>query len=878
MTRLLEDAMNLMKRNLATLLLLGAFAMVTGNLCALVKSPPEKAILPNGLRVIVVEDRSLPVVAAGIIFNTYPYYLNNSNAGIGKIYRSLIESSDLADETRFDFNARLESVGIINEFGGGQEMFYAACNGNAESLDVILDSLHKIAFNLKPSEADFSRAKDETLRFVKSAQRFPKTTGLMEKLIWKDLYPHLTVESHGPINEEKLAGSQFADIKNFVASVFVPNNAVLVIIGDVQASEVFKASLQKFGEQQAATVTTESPAIQPAVAKSRKTENIDFADIEETEVLLGFEAPGHSDPEMAAAFLWQAALYDINNSWLESSVRKDFPELKNLFARYIPGRESGVFLIGFTSREADANRPINFILSSLANLYMAPPGGNELRRVAEMMQLKTLEKRESRLERAFELGFSELMGSYRVAEGISAAFSRVTPADMKTLARKMFSSDRYGVRIIYPLKNQKAEDIPVKIQTLDNGARIVVRNFAGSEVVGLSILFGIDICAGNEDDQKLTRLVAEIVCDYINDQENRVLSAQLDEIGAHMEAAFNNESLVISARTQKQKLPELLKFVNELLRNPDFTEEFFSKAKERILQRIADDSAATNNIVYGSMIDGLFPGMNLYSPDLLSKDLDKITFDQVKKFYKEWAVAANMCVAAVGNFDSDKTLEMVAKSFASLPKGKSTITTTCPAWVGQPLDKIEVKEIKLPASSEYAFISVGFRMKQFLNLKSEEEIRTTFGANSVLSHVLFSSRNALITQELKKIDADRGLWGVYRTNQLFSVFAFYAAVPVEKVDEAKQAIERIVKQIPELKISREDIQAAGKKLKSWFNRALERSDAQASTLTGFLLMGLPVDFVEEILNVYSSVTVEDVQQAASSNFNNYLMLIARPEK
>ena len=81
-----------------------------------------------------------------------------------------------------------------------------------------------------------------------------------------------------------------------------------------------------------------------------------------------------------------------------------------------------------------------------------------------------------------------------------------------------------------------------------------------------------------------------------------------------------------------------------------------------------------------------------------------------------------------------------------------------------------------------------------------------------------------------------------------------------------------------MKVSREDIQAAGQKLKSWFNRALERSDAQAATLASFLWNGLQVDFLEEILGVYSQVTVEDVKKSAGSNFKNYLLLIARPEK
>jgi predicted Zn-dependent peptidase len=856
-----------------------AFVLVAGSLFALVKSPPEKAILPNGLRVIVVEDRSLPVAAAGIIFNTHPYYINKCNSGIGRIYRSLIESADFTGETRFDFNARLESVGIINEFGGGQEMFYAACNGNAENLDMMLDSLHSIAFRLKPTEADFAQAKYEAVRFVKSAKRYPKSTGLMERMMWKDLYQQdAAIECHAPINEEKLAGAEFADLNGFRTSVFVPNNAVLVVIGDVHAADVFKTSMQKFGDQQAAVITNETPRKEKSPAISRKAENIDYADIEETEVLIGFEAPGIADPAMAAASLWQAALFDINNSWLESVVRKDYPELRNLFARYVPGRERGLFLIGFSCREGDVNRQTNFIISSLANLYMAPPSGSELQRMVEMMQLKTLEKRESRLERVYELGFAELMSNYRISEGISAAYSRVTPSDMKNLAEKMFSSDRYGIRIIYPIKFQKAEDTPVKVQTLDNGARLVVRSFAGSEVVGLSILFGVDLCVGNEDEQKLTRLVAEMVCDFINDNKNRKLNAQLDEIGARLEAVFNNESLIISARTRNQKLPELLAFLKKLLQSPEFSENYFNKAKERILQRITDEKASVNRIIYGNMVDGLYPGMNFYSPNLLSSDMDKISFASVKKFYNEWAVGANMCVAAVGNFDSDQTLKLLSDTFAATPKGKSVIKATCPIWVGQPLEKIEVREVKLPASSEHAYISVGFRMKPFLNLKNQEEIRTTFGANSVLSHLLFASNNALILQELKKIDAYRGLSGVYRTNQLFSVFAFYAAVPVEKVDEARQTIERVIAQIPELKVSREDIHAAGQKLKSWFNRALERSDAQAATLAGFLWNGLQIDFLEEILGVYGQVAVEDVKKSAGSNFKNYLLLIGRPEQ
>ncbi|MDD2998673.1 MAG: insulinase family protein [Candidatus Riflebacteria bacterium] len=872
--------MNIIKSKIVSVALLCAFSVISSSLFALVKSPPEKAILPNGLRVIAVEDKSLPVVAAGIVFDTRVFYRNNRNSGLGRVYRSLLDSSGLKNESRFDFNARLEQVGIITEFGGGQDMFYSACNGNAEHLNVILESLLNLGFNLKPTAEDFARAKSEAVRYSVSTKKYPRSTGFMERMIWKDIYPDGAAECNSPISEQMLEKIQFEDLDAFTSSVFVPNNAVLVVVGDISASDVFKTSMKLFGELQAVTVdaSIDGDSVKPEPKKSGKIENIEYLDIEETEVLLGFEAPGYNDPEMSSAFLWQAALHDINNSWLEYTVKKDFPELKNLYARYIPGRDNGIFVIGFTTSEADANSSTNFILTALGNLYMAPPKGIELRRIVEMMQLKNLEKRESRLERVYDLGFSEIMGNFRTAEGIAAAYSRVVPDDMQKLARKMFSSDRYSVRIIYPLKYQKAEEIAVKMQVLPNGAKVIVRNFSGSEVVGLTVLFGMDACAGNDENKKLARLVAEMIAGYINDSDNRHLNNQLDEVGASVVAAFGGDSLVLSARTQKQRLPELLDFLKKLILKPDFSEEFFLRSKNKILQRIEEESSNADHIVFNQLLDGMYPGMNFYSADFLKNDLDKITYAQAGKFYREWAVASNMYISAVGNFDSNKALELISRAFADFPQGKIAEATHCPSWVGMPLDKTEVKEVKLPANAEYAHIAAGFRMKQFLKLESHDELRTTFGANSVLSHLLFVSSNALIAQELKKIDAYRGLRGGYNTNQLFSIFSFSAAVPVEKLDEAKRVIENVIKRIPELDISRDNIRSAGQKINSFFNRALEKSDAQSRVFATFLANGLKTDFLEEIIGIYGSVSIDDVKKAARENFNHYFMVIGRPEK
>jgi predicted Zn-dependent peptidase len=78
--------------------------------------------------------------------------------------------------------------------------------------------------------------------------------------------------------------------------------------------------------------------------------------------------------------------------------------------------------------------------------------------------------------------------------------------------------------------------------------------------------------------------------------------------------------------------------------------------------------------------------------------------------------------------------------------------------------------------------------------------------------------------------------------------------------------------------SKENIVAAGQNLRSYFNRMLEKSDAQSQVLGSFLYNGLKEDFLHEILRVYSLVSIQDVKKAAKNNFNTYFMLIGEPNR
>ena len=843
---------------------------------ALIKSPPEKAILPNGMRVIVVEDKSLPLAAVGLMFNVQIAAEKNCNSGLGKIYQHLLKNSGFADQTRYGFNADLEKVGIITEVAANSEVFYAACQGNADQLPEMLEAVKKLGFKLKPQAKEFAAAKNEAIRFFKTSQRFPLSSGLMARKMWKDIYPGLNYECHGPILPEKLNRTQFKDLKKFAHKVFVPNNAVLVVVGDANATKVFKDSVKIFSDQKAAELE-KVKILKEDKSASRKKEVLEYYDVDKTSVLIGFEAPGLGSANMPAAALWQAYFDGINNSWLDMIVKKEFPELTNLSASYVPGKNKGLFTIGFNSKDSDVNRPVNFILSSLGNMYSNPPKGEKLRRIIDMQQLKNLEKREMRLERVYELGYAEIIDSYRVADGIVAAYSRVTPQDMKEVARLMFTQNKYVVRIGHPLKMQQAEKKDLLMKKLDNGVNIMVRNYSGSEIVGLSILFGIDSCSGNEKDKRMAAVVADMIGTYVNDRENRHLNMQLDKIGASLNSVYVNDFLLLNARTRKQNVGELVSLIGGLIRQPEYSLSFFKKSKEKLIARIKNKQNVQTDVVNQKILEKLYPGMNLYSAFTNEANIKNLTFEEVQKFYNNWAVGKNIYVGAVGNFNEEKVLDELCNVFSRLPAGNISKKSQCPSWVAEPLKETVVENMNLPGLKDNAVILAALRMKPFLLIDQKDGLREDFGANMVIGHVLFSSKNAVLAKKLKEIDAYRGLEVNYVTNQTYALFFVKVVVPVEKVKESKKIISNVFAGLPKLKVSKENIDAAGLSLKSQFNRRLQKSDAQAAMLASYLYNGLNENFLEEILGVYSSLSINDVKKAAVNNFTNYYMLIGMPE-
>jgi predicted Zn-dependent peptidase len=842
-------------------LILGLFILNTMSAEGLVKYPPELLRLPNGMRVIAVEDNNLPMVTVGVFFNVKPYHEACKNNGLARIYRELLISSDLKKQSRFSFNERLENLGLTKDFSENQDVIYLGCTGANVELEEVLKSAKSLAFDLEPSQQQFNNAKSKVRSFLRAQKRYPRATNLLEQKTWQRLYGAQVIEYNCPIDESLVTDLDYDSIGAFKSKIIQPSNTVLVVIANKSAKSIFNSVSKEFGQLK----NTEAPAntairLTEACEMGISSETTEYADIKDTEVVIGFEAPAFADSKMPAAYLWQTLLNDSPLSPIKRLLQKDYPETYNFFARYIPAKEHGLFLIGYTQSSEYVEQSVYDIVSELKSLNTKPYMGKTLRDLIEVARIKNLERFESSLDRALYLGLAEVMGNYKIIEGLDTELNSVDETLFTNAYDELFNRGKYAISIIKPNKYKEQNTNNITFKTLENGASILTNNYPTSELAGLTILIGTDFSNQSPEAPALAAMLAT----YINDEMEGLTDSRL--VGARVKAQSLSDCLIIEGKIRNNRLNDLAIYLKNLLLNSELhTKENFKRTQASIIANLE----LTKNSPYEQIL--MKVRENLVNPgvyQLSNENILNIKYKDVKKLYNNWEPARGMNIVAVGSFDANEKLTELENIFKEIPYNKDTshITKDCK----QPLlTKSQKEYMKIDSIGDRSIISLSFRMPPIISTKEIKD----FAANSVLAHALYSSDNAILKEELVKIDPFINIQGEIATNKTCSIMTIYITVPSEKEEEAVKLIEKTVSKIPTMEISMNQINATKKRVLSDFVRMLEKPSDRATIIAYMLWSGMSQSIADKLLQIYSDLTPQDVNAALKKFYNHYYLLI-----
>lgn len=227
---------------------------------------PQEFVLKNGLRVLVVENHKLPRASANLNIDLPPVF-EGELAGVNALLSSMLGKGSKAI-TKDDFDEEVDYLGARVNIGASS----AFASSLSRYFPRVLELMADAALNPNFLQEEFDKEKEKLIEGIKSDENsVPAAARRVESLI--------TYGKNHPsgefIREETVNNVQLEDVKLFYTKNFTPQNAYLVIIGDVDFKTVKKQVTKFFKSWKGKAVKGESFP----VAQNASSLEINFVDM-----------------------------------------------------------------------------------------------------------------------------------------------------------------------------------------------------------------------------------------------------------------------------------------------------------------------------------------------------------------------------------------------------------------------------------------------------------------------------------------------------------------------------------------------------------------------------------------------------------------------
>ncbi len=227
---------------------------------------PETFTLPNGLKVMVVENHKLPRVSFNLSIDNTPFAEGNKK-GVDNLTSSMIGkgSQKMTKET---FNEEVDFLGAEIDFSSSGATANCLSKYSGRILELLVDGV----LNPNFAQSEFDKEKDKLIESLKTQE---KSVAAVANRVQNVLAFGKNHPFGEYLNEETIKNVSLADVVTNYHTNFVPENAYLVVIGDVKVSEVKKAVENLFSPWEKAT----APNLTYSDPKNIQYTQINFVDM-----------------------------------------------------------------------------------------------------------------------------------------------------------------------------------------------------------------------------------------------------------------------------------------------------------------------------------------------------------------------------------------------------------------------------------------------------------------------------------------------------------------------------------------------------------------------------------------------------------------------
>ena len=414
---------------------------------------PNEFKLKNGLTVIVVENHKLPRVSASLNIDNPPFALGTKK-GTESLLSEML-GTGTKNITKEEFNERIEFLGAnVRLWENG-----ASASSLKKYFTEVFGYMADGALNPNFTEAEFEAVKARYIEGLKSNEKSVETAAarVRDILVYGKGHPFAEYDT-----QEQIEAITLADVQEYYNKYYKPNNAYLVVVGDVTTKEVKKLTNKLFKNWKAGDLNI--PAL-PQVAEVKKTEVdiIDMPNAVQSVVGLGYPVQlTKNDPDYYAVQVASSILGGDFNSKLNMNLREANGWTYGARGGVSDSRYVGTFSTNATVRNDVTDGAVKETLKEVRSMTVEKIDAKQLEEVKAKFLgnfILTLERPQTIANQALTIKTNKLDPSFytNYIKNINA----VTVDDVLRVSKKYFRPDQAKIIV-----TGKAEQIGDSLEAL----------------------------------------------------------------------------------------------------------------------------------------------------------------------------------------------------------------------------------------------------------------------------------------------------------------------------------------------------------------------------------------------------------------------------
>ena len=835
------------------------------------REPAVRTVLPNGLTLILKPDRSAALASVQVWVKTGSIHEGgNLGAGLSHYLEHMLFKGTTRRAGR-EISATVQAHGgYINSYTTFDRTVYYI-DLPSEHTAVAIDLLADAVLNSTLPADETAKEKDVILREIAMTKDDP------DNRLWDALFSTAFREHpyRQPIigHRDVFSAVTHEDLVNYYRARYVPNNLVVVVVGDIDVAATRAAVEQHFGAAprvKLAPVLVPSEPLQLAARAEHR-----FEKVETTRAALAWPIPGLTHDDAPVLDLLAMVLGSGDSSVLWQDIREKTGLVHTIDASSWNPGTSGLFCISFT---ADADKRLaatTAIEKSLARCATRGFTAAQLKKALRQLVVGEINTRKTMSGQASRLGAAEVVvGDLDYSRAYFERIRDITPAELRRVLRAYLTPARLTSISLNPVASAPAAgpDAAAAGTTADfseiklpNGARLLLQPDHRLPNLHLRFIMQGGPLFEEAGKRGATALLATMLTKDTRHHSSAQVAEFIEEVGGSFYPFSGNNTLGLAIEVLPPDAARALAVLEEAVCSPAFKLTTF--ALERDAQVAALQQDADDVVTFARKLGR----KKFFGPHPLAIDAvgDEAGVKALKPadlvaLHRRLCVGPNVVLAVAGDFDPRKLTPKLKAFLGKLSASAAPVAAVQSGGPAVASDLVE-KQPREQAVVLQAFPGPRAHADDFYVGEMADE--------------LFSG---MASRLFERVREEKGLAYFVRSGRVVGLdtgmFYFFAGTQPGREAEVLGEIEAEIARVQTGGVEAVELARCQTRLKAARRQGLQTNSSRAMQAGINALQGQPINDWKNYDARVEAVTIADLAKFAQRYFQKSLrtQLIVRP--